>query len=123
MLTREMFNQPYLEIEPYKAEERLMECIDFINTKRPDLEENFKRNFFVEHWKTRDTKYPTKTRIMCDFAPLSFYFEKVVMIDGEWKRDYNGGIIFHGSHDGGGDGGAPTFSVSLTPVDGWATHT
>ena len=35
----------------------------------------------------------------------------------------NGGIIFHGTHDRGGDGGAPTFSVNLTPTVGWAIHT
>lgn len=36
---------------------------------------------------------------------------------------FNGGLIFHGPHDGGGNGGAPTFSVSLTPQDGWSIHT
>ena len=35
----------------------------------------------------------------------------------------NGGLIFHGKHDGGGDGGAPTFSVNLTPTNGWGIHT
>lgn len=36
---------------------------------------------------------------------------------------FNGGIIFHGPHDRGGDGGSPTFSVNLSPVNGWAVHT
>ena len=34
-----------------------------------------------------------------------------------------GGLIFHGQHDGGGDGGMPTLSVCLTPQDGWSLHT
>ena len=36
---------------------------------------------------------------------------------------FSGGLIFHGPHDGGGNGGAPTFSCSLVPVDGWSVHT
>lgn len=49
-----------------------------------------------------------------DFAPYSFGFTAGGM---------NGGLIFHGSHDGGGNGGGPTFSVCLTPCDGWSIHT
>ena len=58
-------------------------------------------------------------RLFRDFAPHSFEF--VRMRNG--MRLYNGGLIFHGSHDGGGNGGAPTYSVSLNPVDGWSIHT
>ena len=54
-----------------------------------------------------------------DFAPYSFTF--AVTKDG--KTFLNGGLIYHGQHDRGGDGGAPTFSVSLTPQDGWSIHT
>jgi len=56
-----------------------------------------------------------------DFAPQSFYFN---MMKGE-KRWFNGGLIFHGPHDRGGDGGAPTFSVCLNPNDKphWQVHT
>jgi len=39
------------------------------------------------------------------------------------ERWFNGGLIFHGPHDNGGDGGAPTFSVNLSPQDGWSIHT
>lgn len=56
-----------------------------------------------------------------DFAPLSLFWEwreiktgRVIMC---------GGFIYHGKHDNGGDGGAPTFSVSLTPQSGWSIHT
>ncbi len=41
----------------------------------------------------------------------------------KWSFLYNGGLIYHGPHDGGGNGGAPTFSVCLTPTSGWSIHT
>lgn len=43
------------------------------------------------------------------------------LTDGEFRG--NGGIIFHGRHDNGGDGGAPTFSVCMEPTNGWSIHT
>jgi hypothetical protein len=61
-----------------------------------------------------------KVRIGLDFAPLSFGFA-VIRPDGScWLV---GGLIYHGSHDRGGDGGAPTFSVNVQPVEGWTLHT
>ena len=62
-----------------------------------------------------------EVKIMTDFAPKSFYFVKTYKDDGHFIS--NGGIIFHGQHDNGGDGGAPTFSVSLEPCNGWQIHT
>jgi len=52
-----------------------------------------------------------KTTVYSDFAPLSLYFVRTV------NRNFNGngGVIFHGKHDHGGNGGAPTFSVSIEP--------
>jgi len=60
-----------------------------------------------------------------DSAPLSFGFNiETKQADGTWKFWFNGGLIFHGRHDGYGSGQAPTFSVSLTPVDDdWSIHT
>ena len=60
-----------------------------------------------------------------DWAPLSFGFNiEAKQPDGTYKFWFNGGLIFHGSHDRGGDGGAPTFSVSLVAVDeDWSIHT
>ncbi len=56
-----------------------------------------------------------------DFAPYSFYW---VWREKETQRVImNGGLIYHGKHDNGGDGGAPTFSVNLTPQSGWSIHT
>jgi hypothetical protein len=93
------------------------------------------------------------TRMHCiitpDFAPYSFNFalytrckpdyEKRYSLTTDWEygrymvEQYpelegralymNGGLIFHGKHDNGGDGGAPTFSVNLTPTSGWSVHT
>ncbi len=54
-----------------------------------------------------------------DFAPLSMLF--AIMKEG--KIIMNGGLIFHGRHDGNGSGSAPTFSVSITKTDGWQIHT
>ena len=49
-----------------------------------------------------------------DFAPLSF---------GWTGGGMTGGLIFHGPHDRGGDGGAPTFCVNLGNTHGWSIHT
>lgn len=59
--------------------------------------------------------------LYADWAPYSLYFirKKNNLYDG------NGGFIFHGVHDGGGNGGAPTFSVELNPDKNshWSIHT
>lgn len=60
-----------------------------------------------------------EVRISNDFAPRSFYFQ---LMNGD-KCGMNGGIIYHGNHDNGGDGSSPTFSVNLTPTKGWSIHT
>ena len=60
-----------------------------------------------------------ETIIMNDFAPFSFYFEREV--DNKFRN--NGGIIWHGKHDGYGSGSAPTFSVSIDKAKGWQIHT
>lgn len=69
----------------------------------------------------------TRCKLWKDFAPYSFYFVMETLEDNGagpvWERWFNGGLIFHGPHDRGGDGGAPTFSVNLTPHLGWSVHT
>jgi len=62
-----------------------------------------------------------EVKLYSDFAPLSLYFE----IFREGKFEMNGGMIFHGKHDGYGNGGAPTFSVSIEPerCPHWEIHT
>ena len=54
------------------------------------------------------------TIVGIDFAPHSFNFTMCGMY---------GGMIYHGPHDGGGDGGAPTYSMNLSPIAGWSLHT
>ena len=67
---------------------------------------------------------PSRVRLYKDFAPQSFEFVKEYQAEsGEWCTAYNGGLIYHGPHDRGGDGSAPTFSVNLNPHDGWSIHT
>lgn len=61
-----------------------------------------------------------KVKLWPDFAPLSFDF---IVLRGDGSRWINGGLIYHGSHDGGGNGGAPTYAVCVTPTDGWSIHT
>jgi len=56
-----------------------------------------------------------------DFAPCSFIFAVIDKVTERCKL--NGGIIFHGKHDGFGSGSAPTFSVSLSGEEGWQIHT
>jgi hypothetical protein len=55
-----------------------------------------------------------------DFAPYSFYWEEIAP---NGKCSMNGGLIYHGQHDGGGNGGAPTYSVNLISINGWSIHT
>lgn len=61
-----------------------------------------------------------EAEVFMDFAPKSFYFVRKRK-DGSMAG--NGGIIYHGQHDNGGDGSGPTFSVNLTPQTGWRIHT
>lgn len=44
-------------------------------------------------------------------------------VETEWCQCMNGGLLYHGAHDNGGDGGAPTFSVNLISEQGWSIHT
>lgn len=61
-----------------------------------------------------------RIRLGLDFADLSFGFA-VVLADGSCS--IVGGLLFHGEHDRGGDGGGPTYAVCLQPTSGWSIHT
>ena len=50
--------------------------------------------------------------LFADFVPHSFAF--IVFKNG--KREMNGGLIYHG-------GSTETFTVQLTPTNGWSIHT
>jgi hypothetical protein len=95
---------------------RFAEIKDF--AKENDLMESFNETF------SRLKNYSDKgynVNLYSDFAPLSLEF----VIREEGRFVLNGGFIFHGKHDGFGNGGAPSFSVSLSQdkVTGWSIHT
>ena len=98
------------------ANTRIAECKEFLgklpDDRRAKLEETLLR--CLENLLRIGENYKSRPRLCYDFAPLSF---------GVVVGSLGGGMIFHGNHDGGGDGGAPTFSVCLSPVDGWSLHT
>lgn len=74
--------------------------------------------------KNNDGSDRMRVRLMPDGAPMSFYFViEQHTSAGEWGPLFNGGLIFHGPHDGNGSGEAPTFAVTLTPTRGWSIHT
>lgn len=76
---------------------------------------------FAQH----ESGEPTvRVTLHTDFAPYSFsvIWERKNKT-GEWVFWFNGGLIYHGPHDRGGDGGGPTFSVCLEPYHGWSIHT
>lgn len=61
-----------------------------------------------------------------DFAPYSFsiLWERRSIITGDWKMWFQGGLIFHGPHDNGGDGSFPSLSVNNGDTrHGWSVHT
>jgi hypothetical protein len=88
----------------------LQRCLDRLKQTDENIRQNHNR--MVE------------TNIYPDFAPLSFEFARMEEVPGEPARcSMNGGIIFHGSHDGFGSGSAPSFSVTLEPTNGWSIHT
>lgn len=90
---------------------RLQECL--AHPMADSFKENLERLSGLAHG-------GSKVRIGLDFAPLSFGFA-VIRPDGScWIV---GGLVFHGAHDRGGNGGAPTFAVSVQPVQGWSIHT
>ena len=86
--------------------------------KENDLMESFTETF------ARLETYSDKgydVFLFSDFAPLSLEF----VIQQAERFVLNGGFIFHGTHDGWGNGGPPTFSVSLSTEKkiGWSIHT
>ena len=104
--------QETLEFAKTIGDNSLQACLDRLKK----VEENY----------NEEGKIDVETQIFNDFAPKSFEFCRVWYKNGrDYKPEFmsNGGIIFHGKHDNGGDGGAPTFSVSLTPCNGWQIHT
>lgn len=99
-----------------KTQGKLEEIKEF--AKKNNLTGKFKRAF------SSFENYSKKGFIVTlfdDFAPYSLLFS----VSKNKQQVLFGGFIFHGQHDNFGDGGAPTFSVSLsqTKETGWSIHT
>jgi hypothetical protein len=75
----------------------------------------------IQQLKNADEYNKSETIIGKDFAPRSFEFARMK----EGRCIINGGIIFHGAHDGGGNGSSPSFSVSISNNNKsrWELHT
>ena len=101
------------------TEGKLQETLEFAKTIQNDsLQE------CLNHLESVDEIHEgIETRVYNDFAPKSFYFVRWDTFRN--KMWMNGGIIFHGAHDNGGEGGSPTFSVSLSgsKETRWEIHT
>lgn len=104
--------------------ESLPKNIEFFCEKRLEeayveaIQKNLLQNLTDKFIRLGEIGEEGSVHIMKDFAPFSFYF--VVRKTGYLLE---GGVIYHGPHDRGGDGGGPTYSVTLTPTFGWMIHT
>jgi len=99
------------------AEQRFDEC-KAVAEKHEHLKPSWAR--CLEVLKNLSTNYKGVVELYNDFSPLSFNWG---IIRGDGTCPFNGGMIFHGPHDGFGSGEAPTFSVCLNPEHGWSLHT
>lgn len=99
------------------AKARFEECLG-IAKKHENLKPSWERS--MEVLKNLGTNLKGRVEMGVDFSPLSFTWG-IIREDGSCP--FNGGLIFHGPHDGFGSGEAPTFSVCLTPEHGWSIHT
>ena len=78
---------------------------------------------FLDEYAEDGDRGRTSCRLYPDFAPYSFGFLMRLRRGGKYLDWFNGALIFHGPHDGGGDGTAPTLAVCLQPTVGWTVHT
>jgi len=104
---QEYFNEVLYFAKTTGRQDQLQQKLDYLDT-------------YAEH----GDKGATRCLLGKDFAPYSFGFimQKRVASE-EYDYWFNGGLILHGDHDNGGDGGAPTFSVCLGQINGWSIHT
>jgi hypothetical protein len=70
----------------------------------------------------RKTTPGTRCKLYRDFAPYSFNFVIEIREGQQWKRWFNGGLIYSGP-DSPVNGSFPTLTVSIDPYNGWSTHT
>ena len=88
---------------------------------REQLDANLR---FLDEYAEHGDRGKSRCRLYPDGAPYSFGFVLERRLDdGEYEHWFTSGLIFHGSHDGGGSGSYPTLAVCLTPTNGWQIHT
>lgn len=112
-------------IEDYLAEVRAY--ADKIGMREQLEKELTRLDTYAEHGE----RGKTRCLLGKDWAPYSFAGVMQIhkrtpegsLAQHDYEHFFTFGLIFHGSHDNGGDGSAPTFAVNLTPVNGWALHT
>ncbi len=108
-----------IDLKKYDRIEFLLDMTEILEfAEKVGKEENLENVLRVINQRTENINGTCK--IYKDFAPYSMGFARYYE-DG--RPAIVGGIIYHGQHDKGGDGGPPTFSVNLSPEDGWVTHT
>jgi len=111
-------------LETQEMEDYLREVEEF--AKSIGMAEQFQEQYdYLDTYAGHGDYGQVRCRLMKDFAPHSFYFVMEVRKEETevWKTWFEGGLIYHGEHDRGGDGGPPTFSVNLVPKYGWSVHT
>jgi len=107
------------------AKNRFKACKTLARNLGPEMVKKFAKVLrWLNAYACHEGKLTTRVTLYLDFAPYSFgiVWERKDT-DGNWKHWFIGGLIYHGPHDNGGDGGAPTLSVNLTPHHGWSVHT
>lgn len=87
---------------------------------RENLEEQLR---YLDGYAERGDRGRTRCVLYPDGAPYSFGFVMQARREGVYEFWFNGGLLLHGPHDGGGNGGSPTFAVCLQPTVGWSVHT
>jgi len=100
----------------------IVKCPEYLQAVRDFADQTNQRDDLEKHLAYLTTfKDDTWTvELSQDFAPYSFVWAEFRPTG---KRGLAGGLIYHGKHDCGGNGGSPTFSVNLMPVEGWCVHT
>ena len=100
----------------------IVKCEEYLQTVREFADATGKRQQLERKLQELTAYLPDDwtVELNIDFAPYSFFWTE---FSPTGQRGLIGGLIYHGQHDGGGNGGAPTFSVSLEPCQGWAIHT
>jgi len=106
-----------------QCEEHYVKVLAFA-TKTGKFEDLRKNLDYLDTYADQDKQGLTECLLFSDFAPNSFHFiMNKKNSKGDYVRWFNGGLIFHGSHDGYGSGEAPTLAVTVNPTDGWSIHT